>query len=157
MFWMKAYVTLVPQSVRYARALTVLDALYRREEALPNTGQSAAWRAFDEDALQLLETTANPFVRDLSGAASSEEQKVGRSTFALAVVVAHLEMLRQAAGRVPSSLPAEPWTHDPSTDAAAFGYELAGGGDGYRLWSVGKNGRDERGNGDDVRVERQAR
>lgn len=154
---MQAYVFFVPQSVRYAQAMTELDALLRRAEALSQGGSSPARRALENDVFAIVETTTNPYVHDLATAGYNLEEVAGGAAFAMVQAVARLESIRRATGRVPSSLPAEPWAQDPAADAAAFRYELTSNGAGYRLWSVGKDGKDDGGAGDDVLVSHQAR
>ena len=152
----QAYMLFYPKSVRYAQAMDVLGEVYRRAEALPD-GASPARRMLEADLLSLLATTTNTFVYDLAGSSLDTNGVSGYSTFALARAVARLEALRRAEGRAPASLPAELWAHDPATDASPFGYETTSNGTGYRVWSVGKNGKDDNGKDDDVVVQHQGR
>jgi hypothetical protein len=65
-----------------------------------------------------------------------------------------LERRRAVEGRYPASLPDADRVVDPCAGPARLSYEVLGEGNGYRISSAGENGKDDKGAGDDIVLER---
>ncbi len=142
---------LPPRAIR-AQAIFTLDDQIARGIAAAQSGSAARTRETSDAIAAENERTWNPIVWRTGIPISVEyARELGRPACALAVAraVVAIERSRDAMGRYGST----PMPEDPCARGTPLRFESLGGGAGYRVWSVGANGVDDRGASSPLRGE----
>jgi len=123
------------------RELEEANELADRREAI-RLGQAASDRAL---------RSRNPLVRIAvpSLARARESQDLATARFRILRAAIQLEKMWQKEGRYPASAAAIDLPIDPFAYPAKLHYASLADGRGYKLWSVGLNGKDDGGNAKD--------